>query len=249
MTEPKNDANAAEGQVPASSPNVQSLETMSSSYVTAMSHFYRGEMARTLVWRQRLDPTTNWALVTSAAFISVAFSERSIPHLIFVPCFLLLHVLVLIEARRYRFYDAWRARLRIIEAHFLVPVVLENTSLLQGNWRKLLAEDLLIPSYKMSRMEAIGRRLKRNYIWIFMVILSSWGAKIALVSSQGDEALEGVGAFMNALVGDFSPSWVPVVTFAFAVFEVLVITIWVATLEEYSGDIGPRRRDARAWRV
>ena len=31
-------------------------------YVTAMSHFYRGEIGRMMVWRQRLDTTTTWAL-------------------------------------------------------------------------------------------------------------------------------------------------------------------------------------------
>ncbi|CAN5330834.1 hypothetical protein BH18GEM1_BH18GEM1_19450 [soil metagenome] len=30
-------------------------------YITAMVHFYRGELARADAWRARLDPTTNWA--------------------------------------------------------------------------------------------------------------------------------------------------------------------------------------------
>ena len=33
-------------------------------YVNAMSHFYRGEMGRIMVWRQRLDVTTNWAITS-----------------------------------------------------------------------------------------------------------------------------------------------------------------------------------------
>ncbi len=227
------------------------LDSMSSSYVTAMSHFYRGEMARTLTWRQRLDPTTNWALVTSAAFISVAFSEESVSHLIFLPLFLLLHILLLIEARRYRFYDAWRARLRMIEAHFMVPVVLENMKLLQGNWKKLLAEDLLLPSYKMSRLESIGRRLKRNYVWIFLFILLSWGSKIVLDSYHGDGeyAVVSVNTFLAAVGREINPGWVPVTVFVMATVEVLIFCIWAVLLKEYSGDIGPRRRDARPWRV
>ncbi|SVC24472.1 uncharacterized protein METZ01_LOCUS277326, partial [marine metagenome] len=31
-------------------------------YVVAMSHFYRGEVSRIMVWRQRLDTTTTWAI-------------------------------------------------------------------------------------------------------------------------------------------------------------------------------------------
>src|SRR5205807_9546387 len=34
-------------------------------YVNAMSHFYRGELGRIMVWRQRLDITTNWAITSS----------------------------------------------------------------------------------------------------------------------------------------------------------------------------------------
>lgn len=29
--------------------------------ISAMVHFYRGEMYRSQIWRQRLDTTTNWA--------------------------------------------------------------------------------------------------------------------------------------------------------------------------------------------
>src|SRR5437667_2720382 len=52
-------------------------------YVNAMSHFYRGEMGRIMVWRQRLDVTTNWAITSSTAIITIAFSTREVPHIIF----------------------------------------------------------------------------------------------------------------------------------------------------------------------
>ena len=61
-----------------------------------------------------------------------------------------------IEARRYRFYDAFRARVRMLEAHFLVPMVMENRDMLQGEWKKLVCEDLILPSFKIS--ETRGRR-------------------------------------------------------------------------------------------
>ncbi|MBO0696612.1 MAG: DUF2270 domain-containing protein, partial [Verrucomicrobia bacterium] len=48
-----------------------------------MSHFYRGEMSRIMVWRQRLDVTTNWAITSSTAIITIAFSTRDVPHIIF----------------------------------------------------------------------------------------------------------------------------------------------------------------------
>src|SRR5437879_9271466 len=85
-----------------------------------------------------------------------------------------------IEARRYRFYDAFRARIRMLEAHFLVPMVMENRELLQGEWKKLVCENLILPCFKITKLEAVGRRMKRNYMFIFILILIAWLTKIFL---------------------------------------------------------------------
>ncbi|MFZ9921033.1 MAG: DUF2270 domain-containing protein, partial [Terrimicrobiaceae bacterium] len=45
-------------------------------YVNALSHFYRGELGRIMIWRQRLDVTTTWAITTSTTIIGFAFSLR-----------------------------------------------------------------------------------------------------------------------------------------------------------------------------
>ena len=93
-------------------------------YVNAMSHFYRGEMGRIMVWRQRLDITTNWAITSSTAIITIAFTTREVPHIIFFFNLAIVWAMLWIEARPYRFYDAFRARVRMLEAHFLVPMVM-----------------------------------------------------------------------------------------------------------------------------
>ena len=118
-------------------------------YVNAMSHFYRGELGRIMVWRQRLDITTNWAITSSTAIITIAFSNRDVPHIIFFFNLAIVWGMLWIEARRYRFYDAFRARVRMLEAHFLVPMVMENREMLQGEWKKLVCEDLILPSFKI----------------------------------------------------------------------------------------------------
>src|SRR6267143_2126044 len=68
-----------------------------------MSHFYRGEMGRIMVWRQRLDVTTNWAITSTTAIITIAFSTREVPHIIFFFNLAIVWVLLWIEARHYRF--------------------------------------------------------------------------------------------------------------------------------------------------
>src|SRR3954453_21228125 len=107
------------------------------TYVNAMSHFYRGELGRIMVWRQRLDATTSWAITVTSSIFTVAFSIRDVPHIIFFFNIAIVAMLLWIEARRYRFYDAFRARVRMLEAHFLVPIVAQNTAMLHGEWQKL----------------------------------------------------------------------------------------------------------------
>lgn len=42
-------------------------EPSPSAFNTAMVHFYRGEVQRSNTWRNRLDTTTNWAVLTGGA--------------------------------------------------------------------------------------------------------------------------------------------------------------------------------------
>lgn len=151
-----------------------------SLYYTTMAHFYRGELGRIMSWRERLDTTTNWAVASATALMSVGLSRADVSHVVFLMANLVVFLLLAIEGRRYRYYDAFRARVRMLEAHLLVPVVMREVKLLEGDWRRTLSEDLLLPSFKINRREAIGRRLTRNYIWIFLIILVAWILKIHL---------------------------------------------------------------------
>ena len=43
--------------------------TSSAEYVNSLSHYYRGELARMMSWRDRLDRTTNWAITGAGAML------------------------------------------------------------------------------------------------------------------------------------------------------------------------------------
>ncbi len=226
-------------------PDVPSPPKFDSSYITAMSHFYRGELGRIMSWRQRLDVTTSWAITVTSSIFTIAFSFRDVPHLIFFFNIAVVWMLLWIEARRYRFYDAFRARVRMLEAHFLVPIVSQNTGMLQGEWQKLVCEDLLLPSFKISRLEALGRRLKRNYIFIFIIVLVAWITKIFL---HADPKIDSLASFYAALhVGTSIPSWlvafIVVATFA----TVVGITIYVS--RRSSGEISEFGTHRSLWRI
>ena len=213
-------------------------------YVNAMSHFYRGEMGRIMVWRQRLDVTTNWAITSSTAIITIAFSTREVPHIIFFFNLAIVWVLLWIEARRYRFYDAFRARVRMLEAHFLVPMVMENREMLQGEWKKLVCEDLILPCFKISKLEAVGRRLKRNYMFIFILILVAWITKIFLHAPTAMDSLVG---FYHALRVGHIPSWL--VAFILVGTFLIVITITIYVSKKSSGEISEFGTHRSLWRI
>ena len=213
-------------------------------YVNAMSHFYRGEMGRIMVWRQRLDVTTNWAITSSTAIITIAFSTREVPHIIFFFNLAIVWVLLWIESRRYRFYDAFRARVRMLEAHFLVPMVMENREMLQGEWKKLVCEDLILPCFKISKLEAIGRRLKRNYVFIFILILVAWVTKIFLHAPM---AMNNLPAFYRALRVGHIPSWLVAFVFVGTFISIIGITIYVS--KKSSGEISEFGTHRSLWRI
>lgn len=215
------------------------------AYVTAMSHFYRGEMGRIMAWRARLDPTTNWAITATSTIFTVAFSIEKVPHIIFFFNIAIVWIMLWIEARRYRFYDAFRARVRMLEAHFLVPIVAHNTKLLQGEWQKLICEDLLLPSFKISAFEAVGRRLKRNYIFIFLIILTAWLTKIFLHASP---RITSFRSFYEALaVGTSIPSWLVAFIFVGTFVSVIAITVYIS--RSTSGEISEFGAHRSAWRI
>jgi uncharacterized membrane protein len=215
------------------------------AYVTAMSHFYRGELGRIMSWRARLDPTTNWAITATSSIFTVAFSLESVPHIIFFFNLAIVWVMLWIEARRYRFYDTFRARVRMLEAHFLVPIVAQNTSLLQGEWQKLVCEDLLLPSFKISTFEAVGRRLKRNYAFIFMIILVAWVTKIFL---HARPRITSFASFYDALaVGTSIPSWLVAGMFAGTFIVVTGVTIYIA--RHSTGEISEFGTHRSLWRI
>ena len=216
-----------------------------SSYITAMSHFYRGELGRIMSWRQRLDVTTSWAITVTSSIFTIAFSFRDVPHLIFFFNIAVVWMLLWIEARRYRFYDAFRARVRMLEAHFLVPIVSQNTGMLQGEWQKLVCEDLLLPSFKISRLEALGRRLKRNYLFIFVIVLVAWVTKIFL---HADPKIDSLASFYAALhVGTSIPSWLVAFIFVATFATVVGITIYVS--RKSSGEISEFGTHRSLWRI
>ena len=63
-------------------------------------------------WRDRIDRTTNWAITVVAAMLSISLSTPSAHHGVLLFAMVLVLLLLVIEARRYRFFDVYRERVR-----------------------------------------------------------------------------------------------------------------------------------------
>ncbi len=149
-------------------------------YINALSHFYRGERSRADAWRARLDPTTNWAVVTTGGMLSFAFGSSDHSHVSLLLTNLLVVVFLGFEARRFRYFDVWRSRVRMLEENFFIPIIRRNLVSPRTNWREFVAQDLDQPKFKITFLHAAAIRLRYNYIWIFLVVLVAWFAKIGI---------------------------------------------------------------------
>ncbi len=155
-------------------------QTTPAEFNTAMIHFYRGEVQRSNTWRNRLDTTTNWAVLTAGATLSFVFSSPNNPHFVIPINSILVAIFLLMEARRYRYYEIWSSRVRVIETGYFAQMLAPDGVEPDKAWAEHLANDLITPHFTISEWEAIGRRLRRNYLWIFALLALSWNLKVYL---------------------------------------------------------------------
>ncbi|MDT8330149.1 DUF2270 domain-containing protein, partial [Roseomonas gilardii] len=186
------------------------LPATSAEFVNTLAHFHRAEMGRMAGWRDRIDRTTNWAITVVAGMLSVSLSTPSAHHGVLLFAMLLVLLLLVIEARRYRFFDVYRARVRQMERHYFAQA-LSPVPERDPGWAALLAEDLRHPNFLIGLPAAFSRRLRRNYIWMFLVLLLAWIIKISTASLQHDELAAASRTSLPAWLGSLSlgpiPGW------------------------------------------
>jgi uncharacterized membrane protein len=162
----------------------------SAAEIGALAHLYRGEVYRSTVWRTRLDNTTNWAVAGLGIALSVSFSSKEASALPLVLIGVLIVIFLIFEARRYRYFNVWRARARWLETHFYAPMLLGKPLSPGSEWEGVLARDYYEPQYHISLARAVGRRLRRNYGYVLTVQALAYVGKIAIhptaVSSFGE---------------------------------------------------------------
>lgn len=201
---------------------------------TAMVHFYRGEVSRSNVWRTRLDSTTNWSVITTAATLTFLFSSPNNPHGMALLVMGLTLLFLYIESRRYRYYELWAYRVRLMETDFYAAMLVPPFSP-GAEWAGRLVDSLLHPEFPISMWEAVGRRLRRNYLWIFGLLTVSWLAKMV---SQPVAVRTVEEFFFRAGLGPV-PGWLVVTIVGLFDLSLLLVSLGTIGLQESAGEVLP----------
>jgi uncharacterized membrane protein len=207
-----------------------------SEFNTAMIHFYRGEVQRSNTWRNRLDTTTNWAVLTAGATLSFVFSSPSNPHFVIPINSILVAIFLLMEARRYRYYEIWSSRVRVLETGYFAHLLAPNVTPPDEAWAEHLAADLTTPHFTITEWEAVGRRLRRNYLWIFALLALSWNLKVYLHPLPARD----FDAFIDRATVGIVPGWI---VFVFGVVfnaAIAIFAVGTLRLREATGEVLPK---------
>ncbi|HYE65685.1 MAG TPA: DUF2270 domain-containing protein [Pyrinomonadaceae bacterium] len=229
-------ASDALAETPSATSPLPALNKLSSSeFNTAMIHFYRGEVQRSNTWRNRLDTTTNWAVITAGATLSFTFGDPFAPHFVILINSILIAFFLFMEARRYRYYEIWSSRVRVLETGYFAQI-LSPQDASDTEWAEHLAADLTTPHFTISEWEAVGRRLRRNYLWLFALLALSWNLKVYLHPVPATD----FKIFVDRATIGVLPGWI--VLAIGVIFNLLVLTFAVGTLRlrQATGEILPR---------
>jgi uncharacterized membrane protein len=181
-----------------------------SDFNTAMVHFYRGEVTRSNTWRKRLDITTNWAVITTGAALTFTFGTIDNTHLVIIADTLLVLFFLFIEARRYRYYELWTYRIRLMETEFYSGL-LSPPFVPSSDWADKIVASLRNPTFPIGLAEAFGRRYRRNYAPIFLILALGWVVKIVTHPTPASSPIDfvqraqvaGLSGWMVILIGIF----------------------------------------------
>src|SRR5215208_4996965 len=193
------------------------LPTTSAECINVLAHYHRAEVARMAGWRDRIDRTTNWSITVVGAMLSVSLSTPTAHHGVLLFAMLLVLLLLVIEARRYRFFDVYRNRVRRLERNYFAQIFAPEPGTTNDGIR-VLGDDLRRPLFLVGFRQAMSRRLRRNYCWMFLILLLGWLVKTMTTNLPANAAephlVQSVGEWVrNAAIGPL-PGWATIIVVA-----------------------------------
>ena len=177
----------------------QSAASDEERFLGLLPHYYRGEVSQLTTELRRIDQTSDWAVAVMAAIITLTFSGRNTPAYLLFVGIAATCVFLVFESRRYRTYDAWRSRVRLLEENVFANAF-DPAGAEHEDWRTEMGDDLRRPTLKITFREALARRLRRVYGPLLTVIGVAWVVKITLFADE-ESTIE--AAALPALPGEY----------------------------------------------
>lgn len=166
-------------------PTGSTMTDSSSEPRTVLIHFYRAVVGHADVWRQRMDSTTNWAAATTAGMLTFTFGSVAAPHFVLLLAVVFNGVFLLIEARRYQAYDRWRRQFHALNQYLIAPYLVPGEGPDDRPGRAAVREAMIRVREDLGRTvphlslrEAVGYRIRRNYGYLFAIVLMGWILKL-----------------------------------------------------------------------
>ncbi|WP_101297390.1 DUF2270 domain-containing protein [Halegenticoccus soli] len=150
-----------------------------SEFLSMAQQYYRGEMSQSATYLDRLDLTVDWAIAVVTAVLALAFESTERSSNLLLIGMIALVMFLLFDVRRYRTYDAIRARVRLVEENVFANAFDPEGAPLR-DWRKELGRDLRSPVLKVTYREALSRRLGRVYFPMFLLLGVAWIFRITV---------------------------------------------------------------------
>lgn len=208
-----NDKDAFDPEAPAEQQIGREMVDQSTGMGSVMAHLYRGEVERAVHWRDRLDTTTNWAVTLLAAIVAYAFAGEA-SHAVIIGGMLMGNAFLFVEARRYREYDVWRSRVRLLQENLFANALDPSQGVEHDRWRETLSRHYRDPTPELSFRGAVSHRLRRVYLplmaamllgWVFHLIAFLPGEpfidRAAVPGIPGNVVLGLVGVYVLILIG------------------------------------------------
>lgn len=150
---------------------------------SAFAHLYRGEIHRMKLWRERMDKTTHWSIISLFGILTWVFSSSNRPHYLLLFGVFVMIIYAVIEGRRYKGYEMWHQRIRKLQKNVFSSGFDSNTAN-ERDWQKNLANSYLNPSPNISTVEAVLHRFQRVYAYLISILLIGWFIKVFTISKS-----------------------------------------------------------------
>jgi uncharacterized membrane protein len=77
-------------------------------------------------------------------------------------------------------FDFFRIRAHILEVYFFGPTLRGQGVRVDNGWNATLYQDYIAPALHITFLEAVGRRLRHNYGWIFFIQVTAYIGRLLI---------------------------------------------------------------------